>query len=466
MNGSELTSEDVNEILKDQKEFFSTQATKKIEFRINQLKKLKESIKDYESKITEALSLDLGKHEFESYVTEIGFVYLSIENTINNLRKWAKPKKTETPIFLKPGKSYIVSEPYGSVLIIGPYNYPFQLVIEPLIGAISAGNCIVIKPSEISLNVSNTISEMISKIFDKKYISCVEGSIKTNISLINAPFDYIFFTGSVSVGKIVMKAAAQNLIPVTLELGGKSPVIVDETANIKISAQRIIWGKTLNAGQTCVAPDYIMVSKNIKDELIKEMKNAIKEFFGDNVKSSKYYGRIINDKHFNRIKNLIDKDKRGILYGGSYDEYERFIEPTIIDVSAFESESMKEEIFGPVLPIIEFVNFDEVVMKIKKMPKPLALYIFTNNKKIRERVIEEIPSGGICINDTLNHLANSNLPFGGVGNSGIGSYHGEESFKTFSHRKSVLNRGTKINIRILFPPYSAKSMTLIKKFLN
>ncbi|MZK54047.1 aldehyde dehydrogenase [Clostridium beijerinckii] len=466
MNSSELTLKDVNEILEEQKEFFGIQATKKIEFRINQLKKLKESIKDYESKITEALSLDLGKHEFESYVTEIGFIYLSIENTINNLKKWAKPKKTKTPIFLKPGKSYIVSEPYGSVLIIGPYNYPFQLVIEPLIGAISAGNCIVIKPSEISLNVSNIITEMISKTFDKKYISCVEGSVKTNISLINSQFDYIFFTGSVNVGKIIMKAAAQNLIPVTLELGGKSPVIVDETANIKISAQRIIWGKTLNAGQTCVAPDYLMVSKNIKGELIKEMKNAIKEFFGDNVKSSEYYGRIINDKHFNRIKNLIDRDKKGILYGGTYDEHERFIEPTIIDVSEFESESMKEEIFGPVLPIIEFVNFDDVVMKIKSMPKPLALYIFTNNKKTQERVIEEIPSGGVCINDTLNHLANSNLPFGGVGNAGIGAYHGEESFKTFSHRKSVLNKGAKINIKMLFPPYSSKNMILVKKLLN
>ncbi len=466
MNNSELTSEDVNKILEEQREFFSTQVTKNIEFRINQLRKLKESIKDYESKITEALRIDLGKHEFESYITEIGFIYLSIENTINNLKKWAKSKKIKTPIFLKPAKSYIVSEPYGSVLIIGPYNYPFQLVIEPLIGAISAGNCIVIKPSEISSNISKIINEMISKAFDKKYIICVEGSVKTNISLINTPFDYIFFTGSVNVGKIVMEAAAKNLVPVTLELGGKSPVIVDETANIKISAQRIIWGKTLNAGQTCVAPDYLMVSKNVKDELIKEMENVIKEFFGDNIKSSKYYGRIINDKQFSRIKNLINKDKRGILYGGSYDEDERFIEPTIIDVSAFDSESMKEEIFGPVLPVIEFVNFDDVVMKIKSMPKPLALYIFTNNKKTQERVIEEIPSGGVCINDTLNHLANSNLPFGGIGNAGIGAYHGEESFKTFSHRKSILNKGTRINIKMLFPPYSKKNMTLVKKFLN
>jgi len=467
MNNVELTSKDVKEILKEQNLFFETQVTKKMEFRIEQLKKLKLGIKEYEDKISEALKIDLGKHEFEAYITEIGFLYLSIENAIKSLKKWVKPQRVKTPIFLMPAKSSIRSEPYGTVLIIGPYNYPFQLVIEPLIGVISAGNCAVIKPSEISPNVSKVVTEMISSIFNKEYIRSVEGGIQTNTSLMNAPFDYIFFTGSVSVGKIVMEAAAKNLVPVTLELGGKSPVIVDETANIKVAAQRIIWGKIINAGQTCVAPDYLMVHKSVKEKLIEEMKNVIENFFGADVKASEYYGRTINSKHFNRIKNIIDKDKEGILYGGNYDGNERFIEPTLIDVSLFDAAaSMEEEIFGPVLPIIEFYNLDEAIRKIKSLPKPLALYIFTNNKSTKEKILEQISSGGVCINDTINHVANINLPFGGVGNAGMGSYHGEEGFKTFSHKRSILSKGTKVNIKMLFPPYSRSNLNLIKKFLK
>lgn len=467
MNNIELTSKEAEEILKEQNLFFETQVTRNIEFRITQLKKLKVSIKEYEDKILESLKADLGKHEFEAYITEIGFLYLSIENAIKSLKKWVKPQKVKTPIFLMPAKSSIISEPYGLVLIIGPYNYPFQLVIEPLIGAISAGNCAVLKPSEISPNVSKVITEMISKTFDKEYIRSVEGSMETNTSLINAPFDYMFFTGSVNVGRIVMEAAAKNLVPVTLELGGKSPVIVDETADIKLAAQRIIWGKIVNAGQTCVAPDYLLVHRSVKEKLVEEMKNVIRNFFGDDVKASEYYGRIINNKHFNRIKNIIDKDEEGILYGGNYDEKERFIEPTLIDVSLFdEAASMEEEIFGPVLPIIEFDNLDKAIRKIKSLPKPLALYIFTSNKSTKKKVLEKISSGGVCINDTINHVANIHLPFGGVGNAGMGAYHGEESFKIFSHKRSILSKGIKVNLTMLFPPYSRRNLNLIKKFLK
>ncbi|KAI3345677.1 aldehyde dehydrogenase [Clostridium botulinum] len=466
MTYKELGLKDVDYILKKHNEFFECGETKNIKFRIKQLNLLKNGIKRYENNIYKALNLDLGKNEFESYATEIGFILSSIEYSIKNLKRWSKCKKVKTPIYLLPSKSFKMYEPYGTVLIMGPYNYPFQLLFEPLIGAISAGNCAIIKPSELSPNVSKVISKMIFEIFNENYIRCIEGGIETNTSLINSNFDYIFFTGSINVGKIVMRAAADNLIPVTLELGGKSPVIIDESANIKVVAKRIIWGKTLNAGQTCVAPDYVLVHASVKDRLIKEMKKAIQEFYGTDPEKSTDFGRIINEKHFKRIKNIIDNDKEFIVYGGKTNYKTNYIEPTIMDITSFECACMQEEIFGPILPVISYNELNEVIRKTKKLPKPLALYVFTNNKSIENKVLSEISSGGACVNDVITHLVNPNLPFGGVGSSGIGSYHGYNSFLTFSHEKSVLKKSDKLDVTLLFPPYNKRKLNIIKKFMK
>lgn len=462
----EITTIDVNNIINEHQKFYNKQKTRSIEFRINQLNILRNGIEKYQNKLIEALYKDLGKSEFEAYTTEIGYVLNSIRYAIKNLKRWAKPKKVRTPIYLMPSKSYIMSEPYGTVLIIGPYNYPFQLLIEPLVGAMAAGNCVVLKPSENVPNVSRVITEMISTIFDENYIRCIEGGIETNTSLTNGKFDYIFFTGSVSVGKIVMESAAKNLVPVTLELGGKSPVIVDESSNLKIAANRIIWGKTINAGQTCVAPDYIVVHESVKKEFVKELKNSIEKFYGEDILNNKDFGRIVNERHFNRLKNILEEEKENIIYGGKNNKDERFIEPTLIETSSWKSPSMSEELFGPILPIITYNNLDEAIENIKKMSKPLALYLFTTNKTVEEKVLTEISSGGVCINDTITHLINPKLPFGGVGHSGIGSYHGKYSFDTFSHKRSVVSKSMKINMTMLFPPYNEKTLNLTKKFLR
>lgn len=461
----EYKPEQVADMIAAQNDFFRTKKTKDVEFRLQQLQILREGIQKYESRISEALQKDLGKHPFESYTTEIGFTLNSITHVMKNLRKWAKPKKVSTPLALMPSKSMVMYEPYGSVLIIGPFNYPFQLLVEPLVGAIAAGNCAVLKPSELVPNVSAIVTEMITEIFDPAYVRSVEGGIETNTSLFHAPFDYIFFTGSVPVGKIVMEAAAKNLVPVTLELGGKSPAIVDKSADIKTSVERIIWGKTVNSGQTCVAPDYLMVHESIKDELVTELKNTIQLFFGTTIAESKDFGRIVNDRHFQRLTTLLEREQGHILYGGNTDPSTRFIEPTLIEAT-WDSPTMEDEIFGPLLPILTYKELDEAIQSINKRPKPLALYLFTSDRDVEEKVLTEISSGGVCINNTLTHLGNPDLPFGGVGNSGIGSYHGHYSFITFSHEKSILKTSTKLNIRLLFPPYKEKTLQLVKKVLK
>lgn len=466
MDKKELTLKDVDTILKLQKSYFHTNITKDVYIRISQLKKLKEGIKKYEEKIIEALYKDLGKHKNEAYMSEVGFVYSSIDHMIKNIKKWSMPEKKHTPFYLMPSKSFVVSEPYGAVLIIGPYNYPFQLLIEPLAGAIAAGNTAVLKPSEMSPNVSEVVKELIYDTFNEEFVTCVEGGIETNTSLLKSKFDYIFFTGSANVGKIVMREAAENLIPVTLELGGKSPVIVDESANIKEAARRIIWGKTMNAGQTCVAPDYVMVHEKVKDELVRAMKVTIREFFGNDIEKSNSFGRIINDKHFNRIKTMIENDREGIVFGGHFNEEKKYIEPTLIEISSLDAATMQEEIFGPVLPIMTYTNLDSAICQIKNMPKPLALYLFTTKRENEKKVLNEISSGGACINDTISHLVNPYIPFGGVGNSGIGGYHGKDSFITFSHRKGVLKKPAGMGISILYPSFTEKQLKLIKKIFK
>ncbi|WP_066392356.1 aldehyde dehydrogenase [Cytobacillus eiseniae] len=461
----EQKPENVAAILQEHHHYFRTNVTKDVDFRLHQLEKLREGILKYETKISEALQKDLGKHPFESYTTEVGFTLNSITHTIKRLKKWAKPKKVDTPLALFPAKSMVMYEPYGTVLIIGPFNYPFQLLIEPLIGAIAAGNCAVLKPSELVPHVSAVVTEMIESIFDPSYIRSVQGSVETNISLMNAPFDYIFFTGSIPVGKMVMEAAAKNLVPVTLELGGKSPVIVDKSADMKVAAERIIWGKTVNSGQTCVAPDYLMVDEAIKKELIDEMIQTLKRFFGSTIEQSKDFGRIVNERHYQRLLTILEKEKNHVIFGGGTNATTRFIEPTLIEAT-WQSATMEDEIFGPLLPIITYKNLDEAIEMINKRAKPLALYLFTADKQIEERVLTEISSGGVCINNTVTHLANPDLPFGGVGSSGMGAYHGHHSFLTFSHQKSILKSSTKINIKMLFPPYNDKNLQLVRKFLK
>ena len=364
-----------------------------------------------------------------------------------------------------PTKSYIMKEPYGTVLIIGPFNYPFQLLIEPLIGAIAAGNTVILKPSELTPNVSHVVKNIIESTFDSAYISIIEGGAEVTKQLVALPFDYIFFTGSEHVGRSIYQAASKNLTPVTLELGGKSPVIVDDTANIKVASERICFGKFINAGQTCVAPDFILVNQKVKADLIKAIKTTIKEFYGTQIQSSPDFGRIVSAKHFTRLQQLLESHQNEIVFGGDTDQNENYISPTILDNITFDSTIMKDEIFGPILPIIAYDDFDEIINTLQSKPKPLSLYLFSEDENTTERILNELSFGGGAINDTIMHLANPNLPFGGVGLSGIGQYHGKYSFDTFSHAKSYIFKTTRLESSLVFPPYKGK-FKYIKTFFN
>ncbi|MCA9765128.1 MAG: aldehyde dehydrogenase [Carnobacterium sp.] len=455
---------DVANIMNQHQTFFNTNRTKEVSFRITQLEKLYAAILKYESQINEALKKDLGKSPTESYATEIGFVLNSIRETKKKLPKWAKDKTVSTPLFLFPSKSKTHHEPYGTVLIIGPFNYPFQLLIEPLIGAISAGNTAVLKPSEMVPTVSKVIQEMITDTFNADYISVVEGGIEANIELLEHPFDYIFFTGSTTVGKEIMKAAAEHLTPVTLELGGKSPALVLKDADIKQAAKRILYGKLLNAGQTCVAPDYVLIHKELKQPFIEECQKVIKQFYGTSIQNSPDFPRIVNERHTTRLMTILKESIDEIIFGGHVDLTDRYIEPTLLE-STWTSPAMKEELFGPLLPIISFDDLEETLTQINKRSKPLALYIFSNDKNTQNKIIHETSSGGVTINNTIFHLVSPNLPFGGVGNSGMGSYHGKTSFTTFSHERSILS-SKKIEAPFIFPPYSDNKLKWIRRFLN
>lgn len=449
----------------DSKAFFNTQQTKDISFRKEQLKKLSKAIKSYESDILEALYTDLGKNKVEAYATEIGITLKSIKNARKELKNWTKIKNVDTPLYLFPTKSYIKKEPYGTVLIIAPFNYPFQLVFEPLIGAIAAGNTAIIKPSELTPNVARVIKRLITETFDANYIEVIEGGIEETQTLIHLPFDYVFFTGSENVGKIVYQAASENLVPVTLEMGGKSPVIVDETANIKVASERICFGKFTNAGQTCVAPDYILVHESVKDDLITALSKTLREFYGQNIQQSPDYGRIVNLKHYHRLTSLLNSAQMNIVFGGHSDEDERYIEPTLLDHVTSDSAIMQEEIFGPILPILTYQSLDEAIAFIHQRPKPLSLYLFSEDENATQRVINELSFGGGAINDTLMHLANPKLPFGGVGASGMGRYHGKYSFDTFTHEKSYIFKSTRLESGVHLPPYKGK-FKYIKAFFK
>ncbi|KGO14867.1 aldehyde dehydrogenase [Clostridium botulinum] len=446
--------ENIRNILEKQKSFFDKGYTKDINFRIEALKKLKHNIKINENNIFKALKIDLNKSEFETFITEIGIVYDEINGAIKNIKKWSKPKKVKTPITNFLASSYIYNEPYGVALIMSPWNYPFQLIMAPLVGAISAGNCVLLKPSELAVETEKIIVKIIKDTFSDEYIGVITGGIEESTALLKEKFDYIFYTGGINVGKIVMRAAAEHLTPITLELGGKSPCIVDKDANIDLAARRIAWGKFLNAGQTCVAPDYLVVHRNIKEKLISSIENYIVEFFGENTFESEDYPRIINERHFKRLEGYLKEGK--IVSGGNTDINNLYIEPTIIEGINFENRIMEEEIFGPIFPVIEFEDIDKVIDIVKNNPKPLALYYFSENKEKQEFIIKNISFGGGCINDTIMHLSTSTLPFGGVGSSGIGGYHGRTSFDTFSHKKSILKKSNLIDIKIRYAPFKGK----------
>lgn len=457
--------EEILNIFNKQKEFFNNNETLDINFRINTLKKLKMIIKENENLIIEALYKDLRKSDFEAFATEIGILYDELNLHIKKLKSWAKKERKKTPIIHFPAKSYIYKEPYGVALIIGPFNYPFQLIISPLIGAISAGNCAIIKPSENSVNTALLLEKLINENFNEKYIKVVNplGGKETVSYLLDLKFDYIFFTGSIKVGKIIAEKASKNLIPITLELGGKSPCIIDETANLDLATKRIVWGKFLNAGQTCVAPDYILIEKSIKDYFLMSLKSEIIKQFGINIKSSPDFPRLINKASLDRVKSYLNDGD--IYFGGSYNDEDLYLEPTILTNIKNDSKIMEEEIFGPILPIIEYSTIDDAINYIRSKEKPLALYYFSENKNSINKVLSNVSSGGATVNDTIIHVASSTLPFGGVGLSGIGEYHGKASFDTFSHNKSVIERGTFLELPFRYAPYKNK-LSLLKKLMK
>ena len=450
-----------------QKQFFETGRTRDLAFRICQLQLLADAMRKNETVLGEALKKDLGKSAFESYATEIGFVLADIRYTIQNLQKWSAPKRVRTPLYLFPGKSKIQKEPYGSVLILGPYNYPVQLLAEPLIGAIAAGNCAVLKPSELTPHVSEAMYQIVHSTFKEEYIACVEGGVEVNQELLSQKFDYIFFTGSERVGRIVMKAAAENLTPVTLELGGKSPVIIEKTANIKEAARRIAWGKLMNAGQTCVAPDYVLVDESRKQQFLTEMKTAFSHLYGKEIKKNPDFGRIVNERHMERLQKILEQDAKYLFCGGRADTLQRYIEPAILDLGKDQNAaSMQEELFGPILPVLSYHKLEDAVRFVNKRAKPLALYLFTKKRSAEKFVLERVSSGGVCVNDTISHLINPDLPFGGVGASGMGQYHGKYSFDTFTHEKSVFYKPADWNLPVCYPPFTKGKMNLVKFFLK
>lgn len=450
-------------IVNKQKEYFYKGHTRSVETRKNNLKKLYDGIQRFEDEIFQALKLDLNKSVHESFTTEIGYVLKEISFQMKHISSWSKPKRVRTALTHFGSKGKVVPEPYGVTLIIAPWNYPFQLAIAPLVGALAAGNTVVLKPSELTPNVSKVLTRMLEELFPEELVSVVEGGVEESTALLKEPFDYIFFTGSVGVGKVVMEAAAKKLTPLTLELGGKSPCIVHKDAKLDVTARRIVWGKFLNAGQTCVAPDYMYVHSSVKEQLIEALRHEIAEQYGKDALQNDNYVRIVSERHFERLCTFLQDGKPVI--GGNYTKETLHIEPTVLTNVTWQSAVMEDEIFGPILPIIEYDKIEEVIETIQHHPKPLALYVFSEDRKVQEKVTSNISYGGGCINDVVYHLATPYLPFGGVGSSGLGSYHGEQSFRTFSHYKSILSQSTAFDMKIRYS--STKSaLKFIRKLLK
>ena len=446
-----------------QKEYFQSGATLPLEFRLAQLRSLYRGIKRFEPQILEALRSDLGKSAEESYMSEIGMCLTEIRHTARHLREWSRPQRVPTPLMHFPGSSRIVREPRGVCLIIAPWNYPFLLAAGPMISAIAAGNCVTLKPSEYAPATAAVLEKMLDVCFEGRFCRTVTGGAEVSAAETARPYDMIFFTGSTAVGRKVMAAAAQNLTPVVLELGGKSPCIVDETADLPVAAARIIWGKCLNSGQTCVAPDYVLVARSRKDALIREMQKAICRFYGEDPCENSAYPRIVNERHFDRLAAMLPEDP---AVGGRVDRESLKIEPTLIETTLNDqSPLMTEEIFGPLLPIVPYDNIHEALGYILSRPRPLALYLFSRNRKLQRRVVETIPFGGGCINDTISHITTPYLPFGGTGDSGMGAYHGRCGYETFTHAKSILSKPFRPDLPVRYPPLTGK-LDLLHKMLR
>lgn len=454
---------DISGLVEKQRGYFMSGATRELAFRRNQLLCLRKALQKHEAPLLSALKTDLGKAPFEAYETEIGMVQEEITFLLRHLRGFAGPARVKTPLTHFPSSSRVYQEPYGVALILSPWNYPVQLTLAPLAGAIAAGNCAVVKPSNQSPHVSQAMAELLADVFEERYIGVVHGGREANRSLLEQRFDVIFFTGSVQVGKTVMEAAARHLTPVTLELGGKSPCLVDKTANLALAARRIVWGKCLNAGQTCVAPDYVLVHQSVRDALVKEMAVCVRAFYGSEPLKNEDYPKIISQKHFDRLCGLTEGET--VAFGGGWDAQACKIEPTVLCPVSWDAPVMQQEIFGPLLPVLTFETLDEAVGRINARPKPLAFYYFTGSKKDARHVMQRVPCGGGCVNDTVVHLATPFLPFGGVGESGMGSYHGRASFAAFSHSKGVLTKSSLLDIPLRYPPYT-HGIGLLKKLLR
>lgn len=446
-------------IVQKQRDYFWTHATKSAGFRKRQLTKLKEAFRKHEQSLLDALWADLHKPAQEAYTTEIEVTVAEIDHYIRNLDDWMEPERVSTPLFFQPGTSMIMPEPYGVSLIIAPWNYPVKNLFGPLLGAMAAGNTAVVKPSEISPNCSKAIADLIKDTFDPEYIVSIEGGVPETTELLKERFDYLLFTGGTEIGRIVYQAAAKHLTPVTLELGGKSPCIVDTNISINVAAKRLVWGKFQNAGQTCIAPDYIYVNNKIKAKFLERVKHYVNEFFGPADKPSEDLGRLISDRHFQRVSKMLTGD---IILGGVTDAATKYISPTIIDNVTMDHPAMQEEIFGPVMPIIGYDNFDEVVNHINAGERPLAMYLFSNDSKLLKRLMNETSSGAILVNETMVHAGQPNLPFGGVGNSGMGAYNGKLGFDTFSHKKPVMTRAFLGDVTQKYPPYTKGKTNFIK----
>ncbi len=449
------------DILEGQKTFFNTQKTKSLSFRRIHLEKLREVVVQNEKLLYDAIYKDFGKSKFETYAVELSFILKDIDYYLKNLKSLAKPKRVSTNLANQLGSSKIYSEPLGNTLVIGAWNYPYQLSLSPLVAAMAAGNTCMLKPSEIAENTMKAMAKIINENFPKDYLFVAEGGVEETTEILKLKFDKIFFTGSPKVGKIIYEAAAKHLTPVTLELGGKSPVVVTSSANFEVAAKRIVWGKFLNAGQTCVAPDYVLVDEKVKDSFLDSLKMYIQKFKYE--AGAEQYTQIINDRNFERLLKLIDQEK--VFYGGNSDASKRFIEPTIMQNVTWEDAVMQEEIFGPILPVLTFKNFNEALIQINRHEKPLSAYLFTGKSEEKKNFISKISFGGGCINDVAMHLSNEALPFGGVGNSGIGNYHGKFGFEAFSHQKAILDRATWGEPDLKYPPYSEKKLKWIKKLL-
>lgn len=454
---------EIQSIIKEQELFFRSGRTQDVGFRLDVLRKMKKVIGKYDAELMEAFRQDLGKHPFEAYASEHGLALQEISLMIRNLKKWARPQRAYTPMVHWIARSFYLNQPFGRVLIISPWNYPFQLLFMPLIGAVAAGNCVLAKPSRHAVNTTRVMKKIIVEIFDPGHVSFIEGGSDVNRYLLDQQFDYIFFTGSTGVGRKVMEAASRNLTPVSLELGGKSPVIVEPDSSASLAAKRILWGKLLNAGQSCVAPDYMLVHKDTKDELIREMKKYLRAVYGEDIKHNPDYARLINTANTEHLSKLLEG--KNILIGGECDVPERFISPTVVEPEDQDDLLLQEEIFGPVLPLVEYSSLDEAIEFIVRKPRPLALYIFSGSGKAIKTILRSTQSGSGGINETVVHFINPYLPFGGVGKSGMGRYHGKYSFQTFSYKRSFLKKARWIDVPLRYPPYR-KKMWFIRKMVR